>query len=222
MKKADGAKSKEGEGRKVMTYRNNNKRVIRLAELGLIDEIRSGAPNTVNLHGRKDYKVTRKGLEQLLPHVITHPDDVKGITEYNPAFGEMLVTKMTPMIKSTNGYLKSVVHLQPLPIEADEVTQLQRSTLELYIRLKTLQSEIVARSRRRLLAQQRVVKSTVQTEHINTGGRDIEITHIMSSKDLVDFERQLELERQRLSASSSSSGSNQPKKSIPPLQRKKH
>jgi hypothetical protein len=181
--------NKQAQG-KGMAYINIKKRVLRLAEAGLLERAASltGANNNASVRDRKDYKVTRKGLEQLVSHVILHPEDVKDITEYNPTFGEMLITKMTPMINSTDECLKSIVHLEPVPLDSEEITRLQRATFELYYRLKTIQSTIVKRSRRQLLARQRVVGSTIKNDRVISGGRDMEITTIIPSKELVEFE----------------------------------
>ena len=60
----------QGQGldsRKVMTYRNTNKRVTKLIRLGLIEDRKPDASTyTVNVHGRKDYKVTMKGQHTLV------------------------------------------------------------------------------------------------------------------------------------------------------------
>jgi hypothetical protein len=104
MKKAT---EKKGLERKLMTYRNNNKRVIRLARLGLIEEMKPDM-HTVNIHGRKDYKVTEKGMEQLAPYILTHPEDVKEfIQEYmykNPSnkhkLGQILMDNFESALQS--------------------------------------------------------------------------------------------------------------------------
>jgi hypothetical protein len=181
---------KKGLERKVMTYRNNNKRVIRLAKLGLIEEIKPDA-HTVNIHGRRDYKVTMKGLKYLIPYITSYPEpeDINVINEYmdkfglnKKAFAERLFNRAESVIQSTDEYLR-YAKLDPLSIDTDSITQLQRRIVELSLRLKILQSAHVGRSRRQFLAQQQVVKSSIKTERIKSdSGRNIDITEIMPSE----------------------------------------
>ena len=72
--------------KKVMTYKNINKRVIKLANLGVIEEIKPDA-YTVNLHGRKDYKLTIKGLPYLVDHIVVFPQDLESIKEHLDKIG---------------------------------------------------------------------------------------------------------------------------------------
>jgi hypothetical protein len=72
--------------KKIMTYKNINKRVVKLANLGVIEEIKPDA-YTVNLHGRKDYKLTIKGLPYLVHHVIVFPQDLESIKEHLDKIG---------------------------------------------------------------------------------------------------------------------------------------
>lgn len=104
---------KKGTEKKVMTYRNNNKRVINLAQLGLIEEMRPDA-YTVNIHGRKDYKLTEKGLLCLWDHIITHPEDIKDIVEYvkktkldDRELTKLLNDRVVSTIYSVNLYRKA-------------------------------------------------------------------------------------------------------------------
>ena len=225
------AAKEQGQERKVMTYRNNNKRVIKLADLGLIKEIKPDVHN-INIHGRKDYKVTTKGLKHLA-YGVTHPDDVKLVYEYmdrfglnKQAFGDPLVNRTASMIKSADRYLKSIRNLDPLPVDPDQFTSLLRSKAELDITLQIIQRAKLARSKRQMLAPHRVVGSTIKTEHNKSEtGRDQEFTTIIPSKDLVDFERQQQLQQhlqQQQQKSSTSGGISQPKKSksMTPLQKK--
>lgn len=101
--------------RKVMTYRNINKRVIKHAKLGLIEEIKPDA-HTINIHGRKDYKVTTKGLKHLIPNIMT-AEDARTITTYvdrffkpdeKRAFGVLLVSTVISKINSANEFLGTI------------------------------------------------------------------------------------------------------------------
>jgi hypothetical protein len=60
--------AKQNPDKKVMTYRNTNKRVTRLVKLGLLEEIKSDA-YMVNIHGRKDFRVSKKGIKQLILYI---------------------------------------------------------------------------------------------------------------------------------------------------------
>lgn len=62
-----------------MAYKNVNKRIIKLLNLGLISQIETGESN---VRGRKDYKINDIGLTHLVPHFLTHPKDVKFLVYY--------------------------------------------------------------------------------------------------------------------------------------------
>jgi len=98
------------DGKKVMAYININKRVTELAKMELLEELKPDS-HTVNIHGRKDYKLTMKGLEGLIPYVQTHPGEVKNIVNYMDKFGIdknrlalLLLERWTHMSKLLNVY----------------------------------------------------------------------------------------------------------------------
>jgi hypothetical protein len=98
--------------RKVMTYRNINKRVVKLAKLGLIEEIKPDI-QTINIHGRKDYRITVRGLESLIPHIMAYPKDVKTIIEHMDKFGldkkvigDLLSDRIHSTVESVNQFLR--------------------------------------------------------------------------------------------------------------------
>jgi hypothetical protein len=100
--------------RKVMTYRNTNKRVLRLAKVGLLEEIKSN-PHTVNIHGRKDYKVSMTGLSCLMPRIMTQSADANSIISYmerfgldKRAFGDLLISQVASRIDSATQHLESI------------------------------------------------------------------------------------------------------------------
>lgn len=68
---------------KLISYKNVNKRFIKLYNEGILEEVNIKD----NLHGRKDYKLTMKGLEQLIPYLLTHPNEVKNLVKYMETFG---------------------------------------------------------------------------------------------------------------------------------------
>ena len=114
IKKEVKEKGANNTGLKVMAYNNVNKRITNLAKDGLIEEVKIGKES---IHGRKDYRVSIKGLEHLMPHIIAHPQDARIITKYmdgfglddKQAFGNLIVSKVISKIKSANEYLESVV-----------------------------------------------------------------------------------------------------------------
>jgi hypothetical protein len=94
-----------------MAYININKRIRRLTKAGLLEETKIGE----SIHGRKDYKITMKGIEKLTPYILTHPEEVQNIIQYmdkfgqdKTAFGELLVFRIGFMLGVANVYLKSM------------------------------------------------------------------------------------------------------------------
>lgn len=105
-------KKEAGENRtgKVMTYRNTNKRVVRLSNLRLLEEIK---PRVYSVHGKKDYRLTMKGLEELIPHILTHPKGVQNVVQYMDKFGlskyhfwDLIFRKIYLAVNSTNEFSK--------------------------------------------------------------------------------------------------------------------
>lgn len=104
----------EEDKKSVMTYKNINKRVIRLSRRRLIEEIRPN-PNTVNLHGRKDYKLTQKGALCLQDHIIAHPEDIRDIVGYliknqmdMQEFTKLMNDRVSSTIMSVNLWRKTI------------------------------------------------------------------------------------------------------------------
>ena len=103
-----------GHGRRVMTYKNINTRVIKLFNAGFIEEVeQTGRPP----HGRIDYKVSMKGLEELIPDVLVHPEELKSVIEYMDkfgldivSFGLLLLKKYTRMTELVHEYHKLALY----------------------------------------------------------------------------------------------------------------
>jgi hypothetical protein len=90
------------ENENVMVYKNIGRRVLLLQEGGFIEEIK--LEGVENLHGRKDYKLTIKGLEQLIPYFLTHTEEIENIVQYMDKFklDKTLFQKLlTERVKST-------------------------------------------------------------------------------------------------------------------------
>jgi hypothetical protein len=106
----------------VMVYKNIGRRVLLLQEGGFLEEVK--LEGVENLHGRKDYKLTIKGLEQLIPYVMTHIKEIQKLTEYmvkfdinRNLFGVILLEQLTSMIRVVNEYQKYKDILYNLDIE---------------------------------------------------------------------------------------------------------
>lgn len=102
-------KINEESGGDAYSYKNIGKRFVRLAKHGLLEEIK--LEGVENLHGRKDYKLTTKGLERLLPYLIEHPEEIQTVIAYiekfalnKNVFGILLLEKHTHMTKLLNAY----------------------------------------------------------------------------------------------------------------------
>lgn len=118
----------------VMTYKNINKRVIKLSKRGLIEEIKQPDPNTINLHGRKDYKLTMKGALCLQDHIIAHrdPDDIREIVGYliknkldMPEFTKLLNDRLTFTIRAVDLY-RTTIGMDRFKLEWDKEGQITK------------------------------------------------------------------------------------------------
>jgi hypothetical protein len=65
--------------KKVLAYKNIHQRALNLLKHGYLEEIKF---DLINMHGRRDYKLTLKGMKQLLPYIKNHPDNLKNLVEY--------------------------------------------------------------------------------------------------------------------------------------------
>jgi hypothetical protein len=145
---------------KVMAYINVNKRVTRLVKAGFLEEIRPGS-YTVNIHGRKDYKVTVKGMVQLIPHILTHHDEVKGLDQYMDKialdkikFTLSLLEGLASAMESVNEYhsqtkmvyfpFKDIVSKGDKPPRKDILDEYTRIMERLAIGITTMSSDIIS------------------------------------------------------------------------------
>lgn len=93
---------------KRVAYKNVNQRFLRLARLGLLEEIQLGE----NPHRRIDYRLTMKGLEELVPYILSHPQEVKNVVQYmdksglsKETFGHRLIDNVEFAFNTANEYL---------------------------------------------------------------------------------------------------------------------
>jgi hypothetical protein len=157
--------AKEGQRnaeKKVMTYININKRITELAKMGLLEEIKPDM-HTVNIHGRKDYKVTVK-------------------------FAERFLDMAASMIKSVDEYLR-YGKLDPLSLtNTDSIIQLKRRMFELDTRLKIMERAIIAQSPPRLPPGAKLLK---QKEEIDSKtGRRTRTSELVVPNINTEFEEQ--------------------------------
>jgi hypothetical protein len=106
--------------RPLITYKNIGVRMLRLAKDGLIQEetdimivgIRS-------MHSRKDYKITIKGIEQLIFSTNIHKEDIKTIADYldkyhpnerHHALGYGLMIRFADASSLLSEYLEYIKH----------------------------------------------------------------------------------------------------------------
>jgi hypothetical protein len=95
-------KEAEEKGSRAMTYKNANRRILLLVQNGAIEEIKytERVP-----HGRIDYKLTMKGLEYLIPHFLSHPEEIKELVDY---INEFRLDKVYFISLLTDGHTKSI------------------------------------------------------------------------------------------------------------------
>lgn len=77
MEKEAEASGKEG---RVITYKNIGERILRLAKDGFIEVTEI---DQRSIHGRKDYRLTSKGIQSLMPDTeVINKEDVKALSDY--------------------------------------------------------------------------------------------------------------------------------------------
>jgi DNA-binding PadR family transcriptional regulator len=92
----------------VIAYKNVGRRILLLHKQGFIDEIKLESDT---VPWRKDYKLTMKGLEQLIPYIQTHFEQLKTIVDYMEkfnldieAFSHLLFSKFDSIRKLVSKY----------------------------------------------------------------------------------------------------------------------
>lgn len=103
--------------KRVMAYKNVHAHAINLAKEGYLEEVKVEGSN---MHGRRDYKVTTKGIEQLIIHCISHPKDIKSIDVYMDKM-KLDIRPFTLALMEALGSLSYAVNLHQKYIE-DEIS----------------------------------------------------------------------------------------------------
>ena len=129
---------------KIMAYKNANRRILLLAQAGLIEEQKYTERTP---HGRIDYKLTMKGAEALLPYMLSVPSIVEDLAQYFAYSGldikvitENIVNRINPFLDSINKYL-SFLGDGALPLSKKATANLEFTNSELE-ELKTTISKL--------------------------------------------------------------------------------
>lgn len=120
-----------GQGKEIIAYKNVNVRLTKLVKLEYITEI---APHAYTQHGRRDYKVTMKSFELLLPYIMTHPEEVQNIIQYMDKFGldkEVFAELLTNRVNSTVETLDKYLKVSFVPINKKTLRELEENIKEL-------------------------------------------------------------------------------------------
>lgn len=126
---------KEAEEKSIrsMTYKNTNRRILLLVQVGVIEEIKytERVP-----HGRIDYKLTVKGLEYLLPYILMHPEEVRSMVSYmnkfsidKKGFGEVLLKRLLVIAETIIEYQK----VTNIPYDSHELARLVNQFYDIII-----------------------------------------------------------------------------------------
>ena len=136
---------KKAHKRKIMAYKNANRRILLLAQAGLIEEQKYTERTP---HGRIDYKLTMKGAEALLPYMLSVPSIVEDLAQYFAYSGldikvitESIVSRINPFLDSVNKYL-SFLGDEALPLSKKGTANLELASSELE-ELKTTISKLI-------------------------------------------------------------------------------
>jgi hypothetical protein len=95
---------------KPMAYNNTNKRILILCGKGYLEEVSQWNPQQ-NLHGRKDYKISKKGMEYLISYILFQSGSFEDISKYldemkfdRETFEGILGPKILNILESASSY----------------------------------------------------------------------------------------------------------------------
>jgi hypothetical protein len=140
-------KMNEESGDNAFSYKNIGKRFVRLAKNAILEEIK--LEGVENLHGRKDYRLTMKGLEYLLPHIMMHPKEVQNMVKYldefgvdKKGFGQSLLRTLLVIAETINEYQR----VTNIPYDRHELAKLVNQFYDIIVESgSTLSNEIFRR-----------------------------------------------------------------------------
>jgi hypothetical protein len=134
---------------KLMAYNNVNKRILKLHQNGYLEIVKR--QNKTNTHKRKDYGVTKKGIEQLIPYLLTHPKEAEIVTKYvnkldtmkKHILGNLLIDKIVSTLDFANQYLGSIGRLDFVPLSnLNQIKPIQYLMTRLNERLLDIEDRI--------------------------------------------------------------------------------
>ena len=143
----------EESGENAFSYKNIGKRFVRLAKHVILEEIK--LEGVENLHGRKDYRLTAKGLEYLLPYVLMHPEEVQNMVRYmdkfeidKEGFGEALLRTLLVIAETIGEYQK----VTNIPYDRHELAKLVNQFYDIIVKSGSeLSNEIFKRDVKEIL-----------------------------------------------------------------------
>lgn len=121
--------------KRVMSYVNINKKISELVRMGLLEELKP-SPYSVNVHGRKDYSITKDGIQHLIPR---NKDDVRIILgyvnehypDYRFMLGYYLVDRFVNSCLILNEYLEGINHEELVLVRYKQIDSLVTSLRDL-------------------------------------------------------------------------------------------
>jgi hypothetical protein len=143
----------EESGENAFSYKNIGKRFVRLAKHAILEEI--NLQGVENLHGRKDYRLTTKGLEYLLPYVLMHPVEVQNMVRYmdkfeidKKGFGQALLRTLLIIAETISEYQK----VTNIPYDRHELAKLVNQFYDIIVKSGSeLSNEIFKRDVKEIL-----------------------------------------------------------------------
>jgi hypothetical protein len=115
--KAEAEKREPGSSMKVMVYKNVNRRVLLLAESSFIEEIKYEKKTP---HGRIDYRLTKKGIEELIPYLLDRPEEIPSVIEYLNKSGIDKKDLESLLANEIRRMIDNVDHLYAMAIATDQ------------------------------------------------------------------------------------------------------
>jgi hypothetical protein len=113
---------------KPMAYNNVNKRILNLHKNGYLEVVKH--QDKSNAHKRKDYKITMKGIEYLIPYLLLQSKNFEIISKYisrsgldRQAFETKLGLKIFNILDSGNSYYEVAGKILILP--SNLITEIQ-------------------------------------------------------------------------------------------------
>jgi hypothetical protein len=108
----------QGQG---LAYVNIKKRIKRMVEMGILQRV-DPAMNTTGIRGRKEYKLTEKAMEPLIPYLLSQSEDLEPISKYiyksgldRKVFENILNHRIFNILVSGNSYYRVAGQIAKFP-----------------------------------------------------------------------------------------------------------